>query len=149
MNYGLINAILLSVKSLNLGGKILKNGIKTLAVWLILIVIFILIILIIIGVAIYFLLQKGEPPNFDHESFVTGLTYKQNQVLRFQNIKTTKIFFDFGNMSIPNQNNTLTIDVINKEKFINFESNEDIYLFKLNFKGLPIYENEIGNNTIL
>ena len=47
------------------------------------------------------------------------------------------------------QNNTLTIDVINKEKFINFETNEDIYLFKLNFKGLPIYENEIGNNTIL
>ena len=51
--------------------------------------------------------------------------------------------------SKSNQNNTITIDVINKEKFINFETNEDIYLFKLNFKGLPIYENEIGNNTIL
>ena len=51
--------------------------------------------------------------------------------------------------SKSHQNNIIAIEVINKAKFINIETFEDIYLFKINFKGLSIYENEIDNNVIL
>ena len=69
-----------------------------------------LIIFFIISAAIIitiFFFPKGPIPNIKKETFITGLTYKKNQIMKFQDIKTTKIVFDFGNISQPNANKTL------------------------------------------
>ena len=67
------------------------------------IILMILILGVSISLILYFLLRKKEKPNLiESEHLISGLTYKKNQILRFQNIKTTKILYDFGNMSTPN-----------------------------------------------
>ena len=65
-------------------------------------------ILIFVALKIYIIISfLGEGPTFESEKFVTKLNYKENQIMRFQNLKTTKIFFDFGNMNVTNTNKTL------------------------------------------
>ena len=67
------------------------------------IILMILILGVSISLILYFLLRKKEKPNqIESEHLISGLTYKKNQILRFQNIKTTKILYDFGNMTTPN-----------------------------------------------
>ena len=66
------------------------------------IILMILILGVSISLILYFLLRKKEKPQIESEHLISGLTYKKNQILRFQNIKTTKILYDFGNMSTPN-----------------------------------------------
>ena len=78
----------------------------------------------------YFYLKK---PKWKYESFVTGLTYKENQIMRFQNIKTTKIFFDFGNINEANSTKTLkeyfdfVIGITNKDKIIENNIAKEIF----------------------
>ena len=60
----------------------------------ILIIISIAAILIGLGVGLYFLLKKKTPESTEltpPEKLVSGLTYQVNQILKFQNIKKTKI----------------------------------------------------------
>ena len=98
----------------------------------------------IIAVCLLFLLKKK--PKWKYESFVTGLTYKENQIMRFQNIKTTKIFFDFGNINEANSTKTLkeyfdfVIGITNKDKIIENNIAKEI------FQGFIFLENYMLDN---
>ena len=106
---------------------------------------FILILaIVIVVICLLFLLRKKS--KWENENFVTGLTYKENQIMKFQNIKTTKISFDFGNISEANTIKILkeyfdfVIGIIKKDKII--ENN----IAKELFQGFIFLENYILEN---
>ena len=63
------------------------------------------IIAAVIVLCVIFLREKEE--KFENETYVTGLTYKENQVMRFQNKKTTTLNFDLVGFSDPTSPNEL------------------------------------------
>ena len=65
------------------------------------------IILITIGLLLYFFIPRHNNSDYEYETFVTGLTYKEYQIMRFQNIKTTKILYDFGSITETNTSKTI------------------------------------------
>ena len=93
----------------------------------------ILSILIGIGILLYFLLSPNKPTIYKRENFITDLTYEENQIMRFQNVKTTKVFFDFGNNTTPNASQTFieyfdfAIGISAKDKVIEDNVQKDIY----------------------
>ena len=108
-----------------------------------------LIIFFIISAAIIitiFFFPKGPTHNIKKETFITGLTYKKNQIMKFQDIKTTKIVFDFGNISQPNANKTLieyfdyTIGILDEDKVIEDNVEKEI------FTGFIFLENYMIDN---
>ena len=89
-------------------------------------------VLTIIALVIYFLLGKHNA-DFKKENLVTGLTYKKNQIMKFQNVKTSKVFFDFGNFSTPNESKTFkeyfdyVIGVLSEDKIVEDEIEKEVY----------------------
>ena len=73
----------------------------------VIIVVLSLALLILIGIGLYLYFREPIREPIGHENFVTGLTYEENQIMRFQDVVTRNIFFDFGNMSTPNASQTL------------------------------------------
>ena len=63
------------------------------------------IIAAVIVLCLLFLIEKEKKS--EKENYITGLTYKENQVMRFQNVKKTKIDFDFGEISVDDTSRTL------------------------------------------
>jgi hypothetical protein len=73
------------------------------------------------------------------EDLISGLIYKRNQIMRFQNKKTTKIIFDFGDINEINEINKenksktfieyfdFVIGIINEDKIIENHIEKDIY----------------------
>ena len=58
--------------------------------FLIFIIIGIILVLIALGIALYFILRKQQEKPIP-EKLISNLTYKENQIMKFQNVKTTKI----------------------------------------------------------
>ena len=80
---------------------ILKQS-KNCVIYIILWVISILICMGLLGFGLYLYLDPPKHhPNF--EKLVTRLTYKKYQILKFRNIKTTEINYEFGNIDTPNE----------------------------------------------
>ena len=111
----------------------------------------IILIILILGISIplilYFLLRKKHKPNqLQSEYLISGLTYKKNQILRFQNIKTTKILYDFGNMTTPNASKIFkeyfdyVLGITNSEKKIENNIEKDT------FSGFIFLENYMIDN---
>ena len=105
-----------------------------------------ILILIAIGVIIYINIRRPPETIRGNEKFVTGLTYKENQIMRFQNIKQTKIVFDFGNMSVANNTKILKeysdyiIGINKRDKVVENQTEKEI------FQGFIFLENYMIDN---
>ena len=111
--------------------------------------ILILLILAFIAIMIYLFWPKlhlDPEPKKDKESFVTGLTYKENQVMKFRNIKITKVNFDFENVTTTNSTKTIkeysdyVIGIIKSDKVIENNTEKEI------FEGFIFLENYLLDN---
>ena len=102
----------------------------------ILIIISIAAILIGLGVGLYFLLKKKTPESTEltpPEKLVSGLTYQVNQILKFQNIKKTKINYEFDDKDNPNDTRTLIeyfdyiIGITSEDKLVEDNKEKEVY----------------------
>lgn len=102
--------------------------------WLIFFIVWLILGLIGLGIFIIYLsvnktLKKRPTP----EELVSGLTYQENQIMKFQNVKTTKINYEFGNADIPNESRTLVeytdfiIGIISKDKIVENDVEKEIF----------------------
>ena len=110
------------------------------------------LILALIGIMIYLFMPKTPPippipePKYSKESFVTGLTYKENQIMKFRNIKTTKVNFDFENITTTNSTKTIkeysdyVIGITKSDKVIENNTEKEI------FEGFIFLENYLLDN---
>ena len=84
--------------------------------------------------------------NYFKEDLVSDLTYKENQIMRFQNIKTTNIIFDFYNITTNNNSKKLieyfdyVIGIVDQDKVI------DNFTEKETFSGFIFLENYLIDN---
>ena len=112
---------------------------------LILLIVSVLICLGFIGFALYlFLSPTKHHPHF--EKLVTGLTYKKNQIMKFQNIKTTKIDYEFGNIDASNETKKLIeyfdfiIGISSQDKVVEDNIEKEV------FSGFVFLENYMIDN---
>ena len=89
-----------------------------------------------LGIGLYFLLKKKTPNPPDSsppEKLVSSLTYKVNQILKFQNIKKTKINYEFDDKVNPNETRTLIeyfdyiVGISSQDKIIEDNKEKEIY----------------------
>ena len=113
----------------------------------------ILLLLLIIFLILYFtgVISPSKPPeesetNYKQEDLISGLNYKQNQIMKFRNIKRTNIFFDFADMDPSNNSKTLieyfdyVIGITNHDKVIENSIEKDT------FSGFIFLENYLIDN---
>ena len=105
--------------------------------------------LVVLGVGLYFLLKKkkstppyspisSESPNSvvisaPPEKLISSLTYQENQIMKFQNVKKTKINYEFNNVDNPNETRTLIeyfdykIDISSQKKIVEDNKEKEVY----------------------
>ena len=102
--------------------------------WLIFLIVWLIVGLIGLGIFIIYLsLSKPLKKKPTPEKLVSGLTYQENQIMKFQNVKTTKINYEFGNADVPNESKTLIeyidfiIGIISKDKVVENDVEKEVF----------------------
>ena len=108
-------------------------------------IITVLILLCVIGSALYLYL-KPIKYHSNFEKLISSLTYKKNQILKFQNIKTTTIDYEFGNIDAPNERTKLieyfdfVIGIASQDKVVENNTEKEV------FSGFIFLENYMIDN---
>ena len=108
-------------------------------------IITVLILLCVIGSALYLYL-KPIKYHSNFEKLISSLTYKKNQILKFQNIKTTTIDYEFGNIDAPNERTKLieyfdfVIVIASQDKVVENNTEKEV------FSGFIFLENYMIDN---
>ena len=109
--------------------------------FLIFIIIGIILVLIALGIALYFILRKQQEKPIP-EKLISNLTYKENQIMKFQNVKTTKINYEFGNVEASNSSKIFKeyfdfrIGIISQDKIVENKTEKEVfsgYIFLENY----------------
>ena len=99
--------------------------------WLIFLMVLLIVGLIGLGIFIIYLsLSKPLKKKPTPEKLVSSLTYQENQIMKFQNVKTN---YEFGNADVPNESKTLTeyidfiIGIISKDKIVENDVKKEVF----------------------
>ena len=88
-----------------------------------------------LGILLYFLLRPPSPTKnpkiYKQEDLISSLTYKKNQILKFQSLKNTIVSFDFGNLNDTNYTHDKSNNTQNLKEYFDYiiginDANEEI-----------------------